>query len=589
MAMGVGAKFGCELRGWVVCGQVGKRSRRAIDKASVRKILVLKRSGSHIYLKKNVYYFRYAFSKKDSERLSHREIRLSLQTRFVRKARVLAKKLKLKLNAIFEVEPMLEYDEIVERLRNFLVRQLKANDLQIWKDEYFHYNEFKFNRKEIYTAMLDVLKENINNYDGTQNSIKFRINQLVDNKVFDYDEITDENAYRIVKEYEKNLMILLQIAIHREEGDYSYEMPILNSINNTKTNLKSEERKKYKLTEIINKYLDDKVSNERISKESLPDTRGRLSNLVDILGDVYISDVTREHVRNFRNILIQLPPNRAKSKVYRDKSIEEILKMKIGKKLSPRTVNICLEAVSSLFEWCVKEQILKTNPAKGLQIKDDRRDGDLRDPFTSEDLNKIFSHKNFVRPKENFAYYWVPYVALYTGMRLEEICQLHVDDIYAIGGIYVVDINDNPNKEGIKDKRVKTKNAKRIIPLHNDLIDLGLINYRDKVIKSKNERLFPMLKKSKSVNTYGHAVSKKFSKIVEDCKLDGIKSFHSFRHTFADYFKKLHLQNDAFKEIYGHKIESLAGRQYGSRYPPKQCYDELISKIQFDINIKGGV
>ncbi len=99
---------------------------------------MLKRSGSHIYLKKNVYYFRYAFSKKDCERLSHREIRLSLQTRFVRKARVLAKKLKLKLNAIIEVEPMLEYDEIVERLRSFLARQLQANDLQIWNNDFFN-------------------------------------------------------------------------------------------------------------------------------------------------------------------------------------------------------------------------------------------------------------------------------------------------------------------------------------------------------------------------------------------------------------------------------------------------------------------
>lgn len=550
---------------------------------------MVKRSGSHIYLKKNVYYFRYAFSKKDSERLSHREIRLSLQTRFVRKARILAKKLKLKLNAIIEVEPMLEYDEIVERLRNFLVRQLEANALQIWNDEYFHYDKFKYNRKEVYKAMLDVLKENINNYAGTQNSIKFRINQLIDNKVFHKDEITDENENRIAIEYEKILMIFLEIVIRREEGNYSYEIPILNSIkSNTRINTKNEKIEKYKLTVIINKYLDDKVSNERISKESLPDTRGRLYNLVDILGDVYINDVTRKDVRNFREILIHLPPNRAKSKAYRDKSIEEILKMKIGKKLSPKTVNICLEAVSSLFEWCVKEGIIKTNPAKGLQVKDDRRDMDLRNPFTGEDLNKIFSHINFVRPKNNLAYYWVPYIALYTGMRLEEICQLYVDDIYEIDGIYVVDINDNPNRDGVKDKRVKTINAKRIIPLHYDLVALGFIKYRDQVIKSKNERLFPKLKKSKSVNSYGHAVSKKFSKIVRDCKLDGIKSFHSFRHTFADYFKRLHLQNDLFKEIYGHKVESLAARQYGSRFPVKQCYDELISKIQFDINIKGG-
>lgn len=572
-----------------VCGQANKISRRVIDNASVRRILVLKRSGSHIYLKRNVYYFRYAFSKKDSERLSHREIRLSLQTRFVRKARVLAKKLKFKLNTIVEVEPMLEYDEIVERLRYYLKKLLEANDLQVYNDEFFHYDNFKFSRKEMYKAQLATFKENLNNFAGTKNSIKFRIDQLITNGVFNKDEINEENAYRIVKEYEKNLMNYLEIAIRREEGDFLYEIPFLNSIkSNIKTDLKTKKTKKYRITEIINKYLDDKLSNRSIKKVSIPDYQKRLFNLVEILGDVYINDITREDVRKFRDILIQLPPNRTKSKKYRDKSIEEMLKMKIGKKLSTKTVNTSLEAVSSLFEWCVKEQIVSTNPAKGLQIKDERRDVDLRNPFSVDDLNKIFSHQNFTRAKKNMAYYWVPYIALYTGMRLEEICQLYVDDIYEIDGIYVIDINDNPNRDGEKDKRVKTINSKRIVPLHNDLIALGFIKYRDQVIKSKNERLFPKLKKSKSVDTYGHAVSKKFSKIVQDCGLTGIKSFHSFRHTFADYFKKLHLQNDLFKEIYGHRVESLAARQYGSRFPVKQCYDELISIIKFDINIKGG-
>lgn len=550
---------------------------------------MLKRSGSHIYLKKNVYYFRYAFSKKDCERLSHREIRLSLQTRYVRKARVLAKKLKFKLDAIVEVEPMLEYDEIVDRLRNFLVSLLKAESLLIKKDECFHYGQFEYKRKEIYKVQLDALKENINNYDGTINSIKPTIKKLIEENVFNYDEITDENAYIIVKEYEKILIIFLEIIINRENRNFAYEIPILNSIkNNVKTDLKIKKTNKYRLTEIINKYLDDKLSNRSIQKVSFPDTKRRLFNLVDILGDVYVNDITRENVRKFRDILKQLPPNRTKSKKYRDKSIEEMLKMKIGNKLSTKTVNTSLEAVSSLFEWCVKEQIVSTNPAKGLQIKDERRDVDLRNPFTVDDLNKIFSHKNFTRPKKNMAYYWVPYIALYTGMRLEEICQLYVDDIYEVDGIYVIDINDNPNRDGEKDKRVKTIKAKRIVPLHNDLIALGFIKYREQVIKSKNERLFPELKKSKSVDTYGHAVSKKFSKIVQDCGLTDLKSFHSFRHTFADYFKKLHLQNDLFKEIYGHRIESLAARQYGSRFSVKQCYDELISIIKFDINIKGG-
>lgn len=550
---------------------------------------MLKKNGSHIYLNRNVYYFRYAFSKENSERLSHREIRLSLKTRFVRKARVLAKKLKLKLNVLIEVEPMLEYDEIVERLRSFLLKLLTTNDSQKWNDNYFRYDKFKYNRKEVYESMLAVMKENYNNSKGTSNSIKFRIEQLIENKVFDRSEINNENAYAIVKQYEKILIIFLEIAIRREQGDCLYELPYIDSLRKIeKKDPVTKSEVKYKLSVIFEKYINSKLADNRISEESVQDIRGRLSYLYDILGDIFIDDVSREDMRNFRDTLIKLPPNRTRIREYRNKSIKEILEMKKDKTISSKTVNIVLEAVSSLFEWCLKEQILQYNPAKGLQIKDERRDGDLRDPFTDKDLKIIFSHKNFMRPKGNPAYYWAPYIALYTGMRLEEICQLHVEDIYKKDGIYIVDINDNQNRSGVKDKRLKTLHAKRIIPLHNDLIALGFIKYVDQITKSKHERLFPILKKSKSVNTYGHAVSKKFSKIVKDCELSGIKSFHSFRHTFSDYFKKLHLQNDLFKEIYGHKLESLAGRQYGSRFSVKQCYDELISIIKFDINIKGG-
>lgn len=123
-------------------------------------------------------------------------------------------------------------------------------------------------------------------------------------------------------------------------------------------------------------------------------------------------------------------------------------------------------------------------------------------------------------------------------MRLEEICQLYWGtDIYPVEGIYVIDVNDKPSMDGVRDKRIKTKNAKRIIPIHKKLIDLGLLSYKNGIEK-KSERLFPMLKKNGSVTKYGKQPGKVFSKIVKDCNIEGIKSFHSFRHTFSDFFKK---------------------------------------------------
>ena len=47
------------------------------------------RPGSHLYLKSNVYYFRYVFVEPYAERIGRSEIRLSLRTGYARKAKCL--------------------------------------------------------------------------------------------------------------------------------------------------------------------------------------------------------------------------------------------------------------------------------------------------------------------------------------------------------------------------------------------------------------------------------------------------------------------------------------------------------------------
>jgi len=57
------------------------------------------------------------------------------------------------------------------------------------------------------------------------------------------------------------------------------------------------------------------------------------------------------------------------------------------------------------------------------------------------------------------------------------------------------------------------------------------------------------------------------------------------RHTFSDFYKKRHLQNDVFRQVFGHDIPELAAKQYGSKFSPKQCFDELISQIEYEIHV----
>ena len=58
-----------------------------------------------------------------------------------------------------------------------------------------------------------------------------------------------------------------------------------------------------------------------------------------------------------------------------------------------------------------------------------------------DDLRALFSDrtKYLKETRKHPARFWAPWIALYTGMRIEEICQLHICDIRDIDGLLITD------------------------------------------------------------------------------------------------------------------------------------------------------
>ena len=170
-------------------------------------------------------------------------------------------------------------------------------------------------------------------------------------------------------------------------------------------------------------------------------------------------------------------------------------------------------------------------------------------------------------------------------MRLEEIAQLHCADIYEsqTKGIWVIDINSNGLDELGRPKLLKNKNARRIVPIHPDLIKIGLLEYHTDIVKKKHIRLFPDLKKSEGAVKFGKQPGKQFKAIVSATLGEASgKTFHSLRHTFADFFKQRGLQNDYFRQVFGHELPMLAAKQYGEKFPPELLFEEVILKIDYN-------
>jgi hypothetical protein len=61
-------------------------------------------------------------------------------------------------------------------------------------------------------------------------------------------------------------------------------------------------------------------------------------------------------------------------------------------------------------------------------------------------------------------------------MRLNEICQLNNEDICIIDNISCFTITIDASGKG-DDKRLKTKNSERLVPVHPMLIEIGFLDF----------------------------------------------------------------------------------------------------------------
>ena len=222
--------------------------------------------------------------------------------------------------------------------------------------------------------------------------------------------------------------------------------------------------------------------------------------------------------------------------------------------------------------------ILNTNPVDGLRLKDTRRKDELREVFTKDDLSKLFvKSKEYGQDKhKNPQNFWIPLLALFTGCRMEEICQLYVDQVSRIDGVWCLVID-----EQYEDQSVKTS-EKRIVPLHPFLIDELKFHEFISGISDSGDSVGRVWVNLPRVNSrYGHYFGKWFSDFKKRSGIDSRKKvFHSFRHTVITRLKYKDVEDRFISELVGHSIEGEKGR-YGKRFNPKRLLKETVLKLDF--------
>lgn len=347
------------------------------------------------------------------------------------------------------------------------------------------------------------------------------------------------------------------------------------------------------LSVAVEEYLREKEQRGSITPNTKEDYRCTLGEFVEVIGDIPANRLGIGDLKRYREFVFNCPARRSILPRYKNKTLQQIIGMSIPPedRLSPTSMSTRFVKISSFLDW-LKTDCQLPLEFKGLfRVVSDKRPDEERDVFTPEDLKALFGCPDYVedRFRESFQF-WLPLLAAYTGARLEELGQLHLDDFKQDeeSGLWYLDLRDDS-----EDKSLKNKTARRRVPLHKDLLEVGLLERVAVLRKQGHDRLFPELTRCNARAKYTDKASQWFGRHVKKLGIrdEGEKkTFHSLRHTFITYFKQRGFLNTPAElqlaEITGHVLSGSETRsRYGKPFHIGALYEDVIGKLDYGLDL----
>lgn len=341
------------------------------------------------------------------------------------------------------------------------------------------------------------------------------------------------------------------------------------------------------LGEAVDLYIKHKQSQEAWSERRSAEVISGLKQFLTVFDPKSNpNDITREQFRDYLNLLTRTPKGLGSLKAYKGLSLREAVEKgeeNSAETINPQTANNKFGYVSSLFSYLELEELVDKDRTKDLNVIVRDEDKSKRLPFTTSDLNKIFEH---TREAERTVDYWVPRIGLLTGMRANEILQLHSSDIgYTDQGVPYISINKEISETTGKKKKAKTGSSLRLVPIPSVLESLGFIDFASK----QKGHLFPNLS-YRADGDFSVANSGTFNQMLidlgikPDANSGTKKDFQSFRHTFRANTRAFGISREDATLIGGWSSSNTnSGDRYGMEYSQFiERLKHLIDLIQYD-------
>lgn len=321
----------------------------------------------------------------------------------------------------------------------------------------------------------------------------------------------------------------------------------------------SADRAKTPLSKILDAFCKSHLPQVLASAREIERMRAGIALLIEFEGDLRVGSVDAERLRHFRDVhLARMPAheNRIRSKLGTKTMTESIQAVSDTDwpRMSADERDARMKWIARMFRWAYEQKWIPDDPCTGLRkesvlTKAERTrvqvERSSREEFTDAELCKIFGAQWFLtgRGEKTKAgtyrtfqpfHYWLPLLGLCTGARINELAQLHLNDVSQSDDVWYIDINRKT-----PDKSLKNDWSARKVPLHSRLIELGFVEWCHELRAVGFQRVFPELSWN-STNRYAKDPIRVMSQYLEslDMPRDGTKVFHSFRHGINNALQK---------------------------------------------------
>jgi integrase len=319
----------------------------------------------------------------------------------------------------------------------------------------------------------------------------------------------------------------------------------------------------------------------------------------EIVGDLRLGEITKQEVFEFNTMIQRLPSNFGKSsrdtrtarQVIEDldeteelnlASLEEAERLKgtlpgeiedklakaRAKRIGSRTIQRHQLALNAMLKQAHTQGLMVKNPFQGHVLTDkevtDRQKSErtVERKGWGDDIYSLFRSAIYQQPldDETDPLFWAPLIAVYAGLRLEEACQLRVNDFDHEDGVAFLSVQN-----AIGSQNYKSPNSLRSVPLHRALIDLGLLHLVELRRRDGMSRLFPQIARSKSKGTLSAIMSKRFGYYVQSKEIKKAEArldFHALRTEFQTRLTRQKVPEHVRKYLMGHEQNDITYKSY---------------------------